>query len=158
MNTIIREARIEDLDALYELNSVVHDLHVSFNVGVFKETDQLEVISWFKEIMTEKDFSVFVVELNGEIAGYILCKLNQRPSNIFLNARSSIYVEQIAVSNRFQRLGISKLLFERVFQYAKKNGISKVQLDVWSKNEAAHQAFEKLGFKTYNQKMELELE
>lgn len=158
MNTMIRGARIEDLDALYELNNVVHDLHVAFNVGVFKSTNQQEIISWFKEIMADKDFSVFVAEVKDEIAGYILCKLNHRPSNIFLNARSSVYVEQIAISNRFQRHGIAKLLLERVSQHAKQQGISIVQLDVWSKNEVAYLAFEKLGFKTYIQKMALELE
>ena len=53
--------------------------------------------------------------------------------------------------------GIGKQLIEKVKEFARDNNIRRVELDYWNKNEKAGQFFRSQGFKTFNERMYLEV-
>ena len=55
-------------------------------------------------------------------------------------------VERIYISNKFQKLGLGKLLLERALHMADKLGKKKIWLGVWEHNPRAIAFYRKIGF------------
>lgn len=152
---LVREATNEDLPWLVTLNNVVHELHISFNVGIFKSTTDKNVLDWFKSVVSDEKIVIYVALIDAQVAGYIMARKSSLPENIFLYARKSIYIEQVAVDEAYRGRGIFSALMNEVINLTKSEGYGKVQLDVWTKNIESKNIFEHIGFQTYNEKMEL---
>lgn len=152
---IIRQANEKDIIELVRLNEIVHQLHISFNVGIFKETRNEDVVNWFAGSLGAKDLIILVAEVESRVAGYMMVKKNDLPENIFLNARRTLYIEQVAVDQTYRGQGVFRSLMQKVIGISEELGYKKIQLDVWTNNDNAKKVFEHFGFVTYNEKMEL---
>jgi N-acetylglutamate synthase len=95
----------------------------------------------------------FVAEIDGEIAGAILCGHDGR----------SGYIYHTCVSREHQNEKIGTRLVDKVFDALKAEGISDVTLAVYIDNDAGNRFWEKMGFKDrdflqYKNKALVELE
>ncbi len=75
-------------------------------------------------------------EESGRVAGYVG----------FHHLADTAYFCNIAVSADFRRMGVGSALMRAVFDYAEKNSVSEITLEVRSSNAGARKFYEGFGF------------
>lgn len=78
----------------------------------------------------------FVAETDGEVSGYVGLMITSGQS----------YITNIAVFPKFRRMGIAKMLFERLFSIAEKCDLEFISLEVRPSNYNAISLYKSLGF------------
>jgi len=156
MNLIIRNAAVDDLDTLVALNAEVQGVHISLFPQVFHRTDEAGLRAWFADQINDPATTILVGAGKDTVVAYLILRIVRRDSNLFCYSRKYAYVDHISVAAEFRRFGVARALIGEAVRRAKLEGISRIELDVWSENTTAKSAFEALGFKTYNEKMYLE--
>lgn len=118
----IREARQEDLDALYRLEIRAH--HAPWPQEAFEEEFQRE------------NAGIWVIDGDDCIAAMI----------IFWRIFDSIEILDVAVAPRYQGLGLATYLMQTLHTIAAAAGVHQVHLEVRVSNRPAIGLYEKLGF------------
>lgn len=137
---IIREAVKEDGARVVR---VMQDAEASgfmlFSPGERKISP--EQMSQLIEMLQSKAKSVILVaEQDDEVVGYFIIQGDQ-PSRISHRA----YIV-IGILSDFRGRGIGKALFQHGEEWAKKQGIHRLELTVIKHNEAAYNLYKKMGF------------
>jgi len=153
----IREAMDNDIDALVELNSQVQGIHVSLFPTFFHDTDATALAARFGGQLADPSINVYVANTNGDVVGYLVLLDVTRNPNLYSRARAFTYIDQICVAQGSRGQGVGRALIARAADRARELGRDRLELDVWSDNQRARSAFEALGFRTYTEKMKLEL-
>ena len=83
--------------------------------------------------------------MDGQAAGLI----NYLEGFSTFKARPLLNVHDVVVKPEFRGRGISRQLFEFVFEAARELGCCKVTLEVLEGNEVAKQAYTRFGFEPY---------
>lgn len=95
---------------------------------------------WSKQALAEElenDSALFfVAETDGVVSGYV---------GLMITAGQS-YITNVAVFPKFRRMGIAKMLFERLFSIAEKYELEFISLEVRPSNEDAVSLYKSLGF------------
>ena len=126
-NMTIRLMSINDYDAIYKFWSATP------GVGINPTEDSREGIIKY---LNRNPESCFVAEENNEIIGTILSGHDGR--------RGFIY--HLAVKSPFRKQGIASELTEKVLDFLKKEGLTKVALLVMYDNDLGNDFWEKHGF------------
>ena len=93
----------------------------------------------------ENPYSEFyVVESDGVVVAYL--KINQLDAQTEPMDSDYLEIERIYVLQEFQKLGLGKILYDKVFERAKGLGKSNIWLGVWEHNDNALAFYNKLGF------------
>lgn len=152
---MIRPAVTSDLESIAQLNLLVHELHAGNVPSRFKRPSGTEdFISWFGPVLQEPGSFIVVAEASREIAGYLYAKEEKKVESWVRPASHFFMLHHIAVDPEFQREGYGTRLMGSLFEEARKREIQKVELDVWTFNEKAHDFFSKFGFTAFSQKMD----
>ena len=130
---------------LADLCALVQELHVRAWPDVFRPVDIISLQEWFTEILANKRVKIWVCQVAGVPAGYVLVRDHERPEDAFCYQRRWYEIEQIGVRPEHQRQGIASALFGQVVASAVAENVKDIELNTWGFNEAAQQAFEKLG-------------
>lgn len=85
---------------------------------------------------------LFCCQLNDEVVGY----LGLKKYDIF---DDGMYIEQIAIKNEHQGLGIGKKLINMAIRYAKEKGYKYLYANCKKINELSHKVFTQIGFIDY---------
>jgi diamine N-acetyltransferase len=139
-----------DLDDLVRLNLAVHELHVGAEPGYFRRPDHTEVVGWFRDVLDGGDYHVLVAETDGDVVGYLLYEVIDRPDGTFRRASRTVYVHQLAVEPAARSRGIGRGLLDAARRRAETVGATRVELDTWAFNHDAVTFFRRCGFETYN--------
>jgi ribosomal protein S18 acetylase RimI-like enzyme len=91
------------------------------------------------------------------VVGYLVLLDVTRKPNLYSQERAFAYVDQICVAQGSRGQGVGRALIARAADRARELGRDRLELDVWSDNQRAKSAFQALGFRTYTEKMKLEL-
>lgn len=84
----------------------------------------------------------FVAETDGEVSGYV---------GLMITAGQS-YITNVAVFPKFRRMGVAKMLLERLFSIAEKCELEFISLEVRPSNENAILLYKSLGFEEIGQR------
>ena len=155
---MIRRAKLGDIPDLVMLNSVVHEVHVKLFPTVFKTGDEFLSAEFFASLLRSEDCSVFIAKEAGFPAGYIMIRKQIKPESSFKKETMCAYIDQVSVHPDYRRKGIFTSLLKAGEKEAASWGMNRLELDVWSENTSAVKAYEKSGFRTYNQKMFVSIE
>lgn len=95
---------------------------------------------WSEKALAEEldvPSAIFITALdNGNVAGYV-----------GMHHLGDVgYICNVAVSSDYRRKGIAGALLEYLIDYANKNSLSEITLEVRTSNEAARSLYEKFGF------------
>jgi len=123
----VRQAGSEDVPALVVLNRSVQKLHVAHRPDYFKDADSGSVAEWFSSMLQNPGARVWVGEVGGVPAGYVLMIAHDRPENAFCFGRRFCEIDQIAVSPAFRRRGVARALIERVLNDARLRALGDVE-------------------------------
>ncbi len=131
---IIREARSEDLDEVISINMEALPEHYP---RVFWEE---HLRKWNK--------SFLVAELNGEIVGYVMCRIEWGWGFTKNKLLKKGHVISIAVRSNYRHRGIGRKLMVYAMKALKEHyGAEEIYLEVRVSNTPAINLYKKLGFK-----------
>jgi len=147
----IRQATSTDSLLLSSLCVDVQSLHAEHYPDFFKipQSDNFAV-DFFDGMLADSTTSIFIAEENGQALGYVICKLIERPENLFKFSTRYLDVDQISVRPAAQGKGVGKALLIQVDALARELNIQRIQLDSWGFNTTAHAFFEQMGFEKFN--------
>ena len=147
----IRKAVSTDSLLLSSLCVDVQSLHAKHHPDLFKMPKSNNfAVSFFDEILADPATSIFIAEDNGQALGYTLCKLIERPENLFKFAVRYLDVDQISVRSMAQGQGVGAALIKQAELLAREANAQRIHLDSWGFNIEAHAFFEKMGFEKFN--------
>ena len=147
MDIAIKKCTPEDVKKLQEISSNTF-------IETFEEHNTQEHMTAY----LEKAFNIpqlvqelrnpfsqfFLVLVDGQVAGYL--KINLADAQSENMGDDALEVERIYISNKFQKLGLGKLLMERALELAGGHGKKRIWLGVWEHNINAIAFYQKKGF------------
>lgn len=142
-----------DADFLATLNKEVQEHHHTMYPEIFRPYVKEEIAKAIKKMLGGREAQAYVAYEGEEPAGYALIFISRFNQNAFQHARSAMQVDQFAVLSKFRRKGVGKQLMEFLEEIARKEKLSRIDLNHWEKNEEARGFFGKEGFKYYNSRM-----
>ena len=147
----LRQAIPTDSQLLSELCADVQQLHAEHYPQLFKLPQQADfAVTFFAEMLANPSVTIYLAEENSQAVGYVLCRLVEQPENVFTYGNRFLLIDQISVRPTAQRQGVGTRLLEQAQLRAQELGLSKLQLNSWDFNQAAHACFEKFGFVKFN--------
>lgn len=154
MTIIVRPATPEDAESIERLNADVQALHAAALPTLFKSPTAIALPAHdVRELMRAPAVRLLLAEADGEPAGYAYAEIRRRPENGFRFANDSVYLHQISVVPAQRGRGVGCALMDAVRAIAKSQGISQIELDVWTFNAKAREFFQRQGFVTFNERM-----
>jgi ribosomal-protein-alanine N-acetyltransferase len=125
--TVLRDARIEDLEALYRLDAICFEPGIAYTRHDLRR---------FLRLQTARSA---VAEIGGEVAGFAL---GHRPR------QGVAHVLTLDVHPRFRRRGLGEALLREVLSRLGEDGATETRLEVDVTNSAAIAFYERFGFRT----------
>ncbi len=139
MNIVIREAILDDIARIVEINiESWQNTYASIidNDDLFS-IDKQERIEKFQTTFSEK--KILVATLNGEVVGFAWYNENMS-DNSYENEIVALYVDL-----KYRKNGVGKTLFEGVINKINKRGTSNLIIWCLEKNYNARKFYERLG-------------
>jgi ribosomal protein S18 acetylase RimI-like enzyme len=155
MKITIEECR--DKKVLADMNEEVQSLHVTLFPDLFKFYDWKEVAGFFEWSLNQKDWKHFVAYSGEEPIGMIVVEKRKFENNPFRKDSEVIYIHQISIRKDYQRKGVGAQLVGNLRERAAREGVNRIELDVWSENTKAKAFFESQGFDICRHSMSLTL-
>lgn len=110
-----------------------------------------------QSLMGSPDHLFFVADDDGDVVGYTYVEIQRRSESGFKFAAVQMYVHQMGVRDAHRGLGIGSRLVGAVRDSAGANGITHLDLDVWTFNERARQFYLDHGFQPYQERLWIEV-
>jgi ribosomal protein S18 acetylase RimI-like enzyme len=153
----IRKATVKDVQQLVSLNDEVQSIHLSLFPDVFVKSEKDKVEKWLTQTLGNEPTIILVAEHGDSIAGYMTLQKQVIPAHAFKKERKCGYIDQVCVTESYRGNGIFKAFMNKVKKIVKQWDLDRIELDVWTDNTEAKKAFYNCGFRTYNEKIKMEL-
>lgn len=152
MKAFVRNAEIKDYEAVVKIMEQVQEMHVKWRPDIYKINKKMIPEDKFAEILEDGTF--FVAEAEGVVVGImgIAFRHIENPSHV---TRNVIFIDSMAVDEKYRGMGIGHLFFEKAKQIKEERHYDAVELQVNAKNKAAYEMYVKCGFKEKSINMEL---
>jgi ribosomal-protein-alanine N-acetyltransferase len=129
---VIRLAELSDINAIIKINRLCLPENYSFD--------------FFYRILSEFGFACVVCEVDGEVVGYLLSRL-ERPFSTFIGLNGSKgHVISIAVLPAHRKKGLGTKIMKYGMQKLIEQNVSTIYLEVRVSNVAAVEMYKKLGY------------
>jgi len=155
MEKEIRRAVIDDVIKIMPLLSSVAQLHGDNRKDIFRNPTLHYSESEIKSFVENGKLNVFVsTSETNEITGVLLCKIKvEHNHNVLLDSKT-LWVEDTCVSESYRKKGYGKMLVDFAKKFAKDNGCSRIELNVWAFNKEAYDFWANQGMKEQRHTME----
>jgi ribosomal protein S18 acetylase RimI-like enzyme len=133
---IIRQARNDDLEAMTGLLQELFKQESDFT------PDPVKQLSGLKRLLSSSSAIIFVAEYNGEVAG--MCTVQK----VISTAEGGLtgLLEDMVVTMRHRENGIGWALITRAEEWAKKQGLLRLQLLAEADNTGALKFYDRAGW------------
>jgi ribosomal protein S18 acetylase RimI-like enzyme len=157
MKTIIRDLKEEDLPEARLIFKEFVQHHVQYDRTFEKvaHADQMWADYIFESDTTKDDFKVLIAELEGQVVGFCLGYVAERPP-IYKNQRIGM-VGNIAVKESYKGLGIGHLLFDEIKAWFKSQDIEIIETEVAISNPQSMGFWNKVGGRSFITRMEIKI-
>ncbi|MGJ7922572.1 GNAT family N-acetyltransferase [Neobacillus sp. LXY-4] len=147
MTIKIKKCTLEDSGILQEISyetfiETFKDQNSPENMNAYLE--RAFNIKQLEKELTNISSHFFFVYVNNDVAGYLKVNINDAQSEEM--GDESLEIERIYIKNKFQKLGIGKVLLNKALENAIDFNKKKIWLGVWEKNENALAFYKKMGF------------
>ena len=154
MDFIIRPALKSDYEALCEIIDEIDALHRNALPSIYKKPDgPVREKDYINSIISDKDQRVLVAMHEGRIVGFINAVIIASKDFPIVKKRKYVKLDTVVVKEEFQRSGIGTRLMEGIHDWAREKGMNQIELAVWSFNTSAISFYNKLGYKTAQQRL-----
>ncbi len=152
----VRFASAEDLEAVNALRRQVNDLHEQGRPEVFKPGFPRELRDYVQEIFRDPRKRIAVCEEDGRLCAIAVLNHVTKPETPYMLERDYLDIDEFAVDEAYRRKGVGTRLIAFIREYARREGLSRIELNMWEFNRDALAFYEAVGFTTYRRYMELE--
>ncbi|WP_335731368.1 GNAT family N-acetyltransferase [Psychroserpens sp.] len=142
MKIEIRQAEISDLVVLKKFEQEIIRFERHFDPNLRKDPiEYYDIVNLIKR----EDAMMLVATINSEIvgSGYALTKNNQT----FYKNSEYAYLGFMYVLPEYRRRGVNGKIIDRLISWSRNRGLTEVQLNVYSENISAINAYKKKKFK-----------
>jgi GNAT superfamily N-acetyltransferase len=116
----------------------VQALHAKARPDIFiEEPDPVSVSGWFAAAIADHDQRVWLAELDGNTAGYLVLRVIRRPLNPFKFADTLGLIDQIVIDPKARRRGLGRALIETARCFLRDRGITRMRAEHWAFNQDA---------------------
>jgi ribosomal protein S18 acetylase RimI-like enzyme len=130
----IRNASAADLQAIVALSGFVQRQHADALPDLFKvPVVSKQTRDAFRRFLADSASLMLLAE-EGQPAGYLWAEFQNRPESWDRFGKRLLYIHYVAVAPKFRRRGVDSLLLTRAIDIAQREGVKRVELDVWSFN------------------------
>ncbi|MCM3726505.1 GNAT family N-acetyltransferase [Neobacillus cucumis] len=137
---IIRPIEVIDAEKFLELSKKVDESGFMLYEPGEKKTTVAQQRTLIEKILSENKSIIFVAEFENKLVGFIVAL----SGNVLRNQHSAYLV--LGVLEDFQGQGIATKLFKRIFEWAKENEVSRLELTVIKDNIKAFNLYRNMGF------------
>ncbi len=155
--SMVRLADRGDAEGINALRRQVNELHVQGRPDLFKPGFPKELQDHVQVYLNSPDHYAAVEEMDGQLAGMVMVDYIVRPESPYVRERKFCHIAEICVDEAFRRRGVGKRLMDFVKEDAKAKGFPRVELDVWSFNDALA-FYEAEGFSVFRRYLEWKTE
>ena len=153
----IRFAGYDDLEKVNVLRKQVNDLHVKGKPEIFKDGFSKELSDYVYSIFDDPLKKIVVCERGGAICAFAVLNHITKPENPFMYERDYLDVDEFGVDEAYRRQGIATEMIRFIREYARSEGFSRLELNMWEFNQDALEFYEAVGFTTYRRYMEMDV-
>lgn len=152
MEIHIRNAQIEEYEAVEAVMEQVHQLHVGWRPDIYKYSGTVLPFELYEQAVKDKTF--FVAEYQEQVAG-ILCILYRHIEASNQVTRNIIFIDSMAVDERYRGKEIGHAFFDFLKELKQQGGYDGIELQVNAKNKSAYKMYVDYGFTDKSINMEL---
>ncbi len=139
---MIRKIRKKDYDAIDRLLLQLHKVHVEGRPELFSDIEHFMSRDSFENLIADETMIAILVEKWNRVIGCCFASILNHSGMVSMK---TVYIDQIVVDENYRREKIGDAMFREIQKQAKKIGAKRVDLMVWSHNEAAIRAYESYG-------------
>ena len=152
MKFTIRNVLRKDYESVVKIMNQVQQMHVEWRPDIYKPNHNIIPIDIFEKKIEDDTF--FVAEAEGVVVGImeLMFRHIETPSHV---TRDVIFIDSMAVDEKYRGMGIGHLFFEKVKQIRDQRHFDGIELQVNAKNRAAYEMYSKYGFTEKSINMEL---
>ncbi len=154
----VRLGRATDLPAVGDLWAELIDFHITRDRRFLTARNAREsfVRHLSGTILRSPDHAVFVAEVDGRIAGFLVAKV-EYGGPIFLNPNFG-YITDACVDEAFRRQGIGHHLFGAAKSWFRARGLTNIRVSVATENPVACSFWRDLGFRPFMERLWYDLD
>lgn len=143
----IRFANEKDIPGMIRLLQQVGQVHHEIRPDLFRAGAQKYDEAALKALLADPSRPILIADLEGTVAGYAFCILQETQADPVLCDRKVLYIDDLCVEETIRGKGVATALYQQVLAYAKSLGCHSVTLNVWCGNDSAMAFYEKCGLK-----------
>jgi len=147
----------KDPETVAKLNRDVQEKHRKLFPDSFKEYDYVSILEAIKSSLEKEEYRSFIAYFQEEPIGYATVFERKYEENPFRKNYISLVIDQMCVKKEFRGKGVGSLLVSTIGDFAKQQGIDKLELSVWNQNEEAKSFYIGMGFHTLIDYMRMEI-
>ena len=154
MEIVIRRAVLADYEHLCRLWDEVDRLHRQHLPHIYRRPEgPVREWEYFAGLLADENDGLFLVELAGELVGFIHVLVAQARELPLLVPRRFAVIDNLVVTEHARRQGIGGLLMEQAEGWAREHGLMTIELTVYEFNQGAIALYEKTGYATLLRRM-----
>ena len=135
------------IPGMISLLKQVGQVHHDIRPDLFRSGAQKYSEADLAALLKDPARPILIAELDGEVAGYCFCILQETKDNPVLCDRKVLYIDDLCVDEAIRGRGIATALYERTCEFARSLSCQAVTLNVWSGNDTAQRFYEKMGMR-----------
>lgn len=144
---MIRLASEADIPQIIALTDAVADLHGEARPDILKAHPRhISEEKLLKNLRSEAHL-VIVSELDGVIAGAMLCTLRRLEGDIKFQDALVLSIEDTSVEKRYRKSGIGSALLQFAISEGVRRGCARIEASVWGFNSESQAFFSANGFR-----------
>ncbi|MDX8342207.1 GNAT family N-acetyltransferase [Rossellomorea sp. YZS02] len=156
MNVLMREATVNDYDAVHHIQKQVHEMHTKERPDHYRMAETTLDKAYFSRLVEEDNTKVFLLEDHQTIA-YTIITIKHTEERPILVSKKVVYMDDFGVDHVYRGKGLGKIFFEKILEFAKDIEADSLELGVWEFNEAAIKFYESMNLKTKVRRMGIDL-
>lgn len=149
---MIRNAAVNDYEAVEAIMEQVQDLHAGWRPDVYRAGVVVLPPDYFDELV--RGGHALVWEENGAVAGVVIYRERQTGGPVKME-RKTFYIDSIAVDEAHRGRGVGRRLLDECKAIARQWGCCGLELQVNALNARAMKLYREYGFSEKSVNMEL---
>lgn len=155
MQVTIRPAHPDDVEALSNLYVEFHNFHAC---GVPTRLQPVagvtgELRQAVRDILANPEAAVFVAALSGEVVGFVELYRKEAAADPAVVPRTYAHLQSLMVTERVRRYGVGAHLVEAAHTWAREQGATAMELDIWEFDAGPLGFYERLGYRTMRRQL-----
>ncbi len=142
----VSKAEPSDTEALGNISHQVSLLHYRKVEKEFTEPKLENDITYLNDCIKDDNSFVLKATVANKPVGYIITHINTYPEQHFKYTKKGL-IGSIGVDENYRGQGIGTALIKAAEEELKKQGITVMEINVYSFNESAEKLYERLGYK-----------